>query len=138
MASIPGCAKQFSGSLSRAVVHAERFVRLTATAVHHGTSRPPLARMNFLGRRTTETKLACADRLMPRMRPPCLRPPTDQTFTCKTHSGAPRLSGAALAAMREVLTLSVCKRRDAVRLGTSEAARPPGAAFGVLSGATAS
>jgi len=36
---------------------------------------------------------------------------TDQTFTCKTHSGAPRLSGAALAAMHEVLTLSVCKRR---------------------------
>jgi hypothetical protein len=63
---------------------------------------------------------------------------TDQTFTCKTHSGAPRLSGAALAAMHEVLTLSVCKRRDAVRLGTSEAARPPGAASGVLSGATAS
>jgi hypothetical protein len=29
---------------------------------------------------------------------------TDQTFTCKTHSGAPRLSGAALAAMHEVLT----------------------------------
>src|SRR5205823_5592707 len=35
---------------------------------------------------------------------------TDQTFTCKTHSGAPRLSGAALAAMHEVLTLSICKR----------------------------
>src|SRR3954469_6885280 len=53
---------------------------------------------------------------------------TDQTFTCKTHSGAPRLSGAPLAAMHEVLTLSICKRRDAVRLGRVEAARPPGAA----------
>jgi hypothetical protein len=63
---------------------------------------------------------------------------TDQTFTCKTHSGAPRLSGAPLAAMHEVLTLSMCKRRDAVRLGTSEPARPAGAEFGFLSGATAS
>src|SRR4051812_1211072 len=57
---------------------------------------------------------------------------TDQTFTCKTHSGAPRLSGAPLAAMHEVLTLSICKRRDAVRLALHKAARPLGAAFGVL------
>ena len=63
---------------------------------------------------------------------------TDQRFTRETHSGAPRRSGAPLAAMHEVLTLSVCKRRDAVRLGMSEAARPPGAAFGVSSGATSS
>ena len=48
------------------------------------------------------------------------------------------VSGAPVAAMHEVLTLSVCKRRDAVRLGTSEAARPPGAASGVSSGATSS
>ena len=32
----------------------------------------------------------------------------------------------------------VCKRRDAVRLGRIEAARPPGAGSGVLSGATVS
>src|SRR4051794_36669639 len=63
---------------------------------------------------------------------------TAKRFTCKTHSGAPRLSGAPLAAMHEVLTLSLCKRRDAARLETSEAARPPGAAYGVLSGASSS
>src|SRR2546423_434634 len=62
--------------------------------------------------------------------------PTDQRFTRETHSGAPRRSGAPVAAMHAVLTLSVCKRRDAVRLGRVEAARAPGAVFGVLSGAT--
>ena len=63
---------------------------------------------------------------------------TDQRFTRETHLGAPRRSGAPLAAMHEVLTLSACKRRDAVRLGMHEAARPPGAASGVSSGATSS
>src|SRR5947207_11818539 len=53
---------------------------------------------------------------------------TDQTFTCKTHSGAPRLSGAPLAATNVESAGASCKRRDAVRLGSIEAARPPGAA----------
>src|SRR5436309_8261136 len=53
-------------------------------------------------------------------------------------SGAPRRSGAPVAAMHEVLTLSVCKRRDAVRLARVEPARPAGAASGVSSGATSS
>src|SRR6184192_2008515 len=63
---------------------------------------------------------------------------TDQTFTRETYSGAPRRSGAPVAAMQEVLTLSVCKRRDAVRLAQREPARPAGAEYGVLSGATVS
>ena len=49
-----------------------------------------------------------------------------------------RTSGAPLAAMHTVLTLSVCKRRDAVRLAQSEPARPAGAAFGGLSASAAS
>jgi len=40
--------------------------------------------------------------------------------------------------MQTVLTLSVCKRRDAVRLARNQPARPAGAAFGGLSGATVS
>jgi hypothetical protein len=36
------------------------------------------------------------------------------------------------------LTLSVCKRRDAVRLAQHEPARPAGAAFGGLSASAAS
>src|SRR5947207_11652522 len=46
--------------------------------------------------------------------------------------------GTPLAAMHKQLTLSVCKRRDAVRLALHQPARPAGAAFGVLSGATVS
>jgi len=49
-----------------------------------------------------------------------------------------RTSGAPLAAKHTVLTLSVCKRRDAVRLAPSEPARPAGAAFGGLSASAAS
>jgi len=49
-----------------------------------------------------------------------------------------RTSGAPLAAMHTVLTLSVCKRRDAVRLALIEPARPAGAAFGGLSASAAS
>ena len=49
-----------------------------------------------------------------------------------------RTSGAPLAAMHEQLTLSVCKRRDAVRLARHEPARPAGAAFGGLSASAAS
>ena len=49
-----------------------------------------------------------------------------------------RTRGAPLAAMHTVLTLSVCKRRDAVRLALIEPARPAGAAFGGLSASAAS
>ena len=44
-----------------------------------------------------------------------------------------RTSGAPLATKHEQLTLSVCKRRDAVRLALHEPARPAGAALGGLS-----
>jgi len=49
-----------------------------------------------------------------------------------------RTSGAPLAAMHTQLTLSVCKRRDAVRLALNQPARPTGAAFGGLSASAAS
>src|SRR5881394_862634 len=50
-----------------------------------------------------------------------------------------RTGGAPLAATTAAGTRwSVCKRRDAVRLALHEPARPAGAAFGVLSGATVS
>jgi len=49
-----------------------------------------------------------------------------------------RTSGAPLAATHKQLTLSVCKRRDAVRLAQHEPARPAGAAFGGLSASAAS
>jgi len=49
-----------------------------------------------------------------------------------------RTGGAPLAAKHQQLTLSVCKRRDAVRLATNEPARPAGAAFGGLSASAAS
>src|SRR6476659_1155336 len=49
-----------------------------------------------------------------------------------------RTSGAPLAAMHTQLTLSVCKRRDAVRLARHQPARPAGAASGGLSASAAS
>jgi len=49
-----------------------------------------------------------------------------------------RTSGAPLAAMHKQLTLSVCKRRDAVRLALTQPARPAGAAFCGLSASAAS
>ena len=49
-----------------------------------------------------------------------------------------RTSGTPLAALHTVLTLSVCKRRDAVRLALNQPARPAGAAFGGLSASAAS
>jgi len=49
-----------------------------------------------------------------------------------------RTGGAPLAAMHQQLTLSVCKRRDAVRLALNQPARPAGAAFGGLSASAAS
>jgi hypothetical protein len=47
-------------------------------------------------------------------------------------------SGAPLATTNGAPAEVSCKRRDAVRLGRIEAARPPGAGSGVLSGATVS
>ena len=85
-----------------------------------------------------ERKPACADRLMPRMRPPYFRPPNGSEVHPQDAFTRERTSGAPLAAMHPQLTLSVCKRRDAVRLALNEPARPAGAAFGVLSGATSS
>jgi len=49
-----------------------------------------------------------------------------------------RTGGAPLAAMHTQLTLSVCKRRDAVRLAGNQPARPAGAVFGGLSASAAS
>src|SRR4051794_13622948 len=63
---------------------------------------------------------------------------TDQRFTRETHSGAPRRSGAPLAATNGAPAEVSCKRRDAVRLEEVEAALPPAAVFGVSSGATSS
>ena len=42
---------------------------------------------------------------------------TDLTLTCETHPGAPRLSGAPLAATNGAPAGAICKRRDAVMLG---------------------
>src|SRR5437773_2036690 len=64
--------------------------------------------------------------------------PNGQTVHPQDAFTRERTCGAPLAAMHTGLTLSVCKRRDAVRLAQSEPARPAGAAFGVLSGATVS
>jgi len=71
-------------------------------------------------------------------RPPLFRAPNGQTVHPQDAFTRERTSGAPLAAMHQQLTLSVCKRRDAVRLAQNEPARPAGAAFGVLSGATVS
>src|SRR5947207_10496772 len=67
----------------------------------------------------------------------CCRP-NGLTVHPQDASTRERTGGAPLAAMHKQLTLSVCKRRDAVRLAQHEPARPAGAAFGVLSGATVS
>jgi hypothetical protein len=63
---------------------------------------------------------------------------TVKPFTRKTH---PRASGQAarrLPRLKRNSEGATCKRRDAVRLAQSEPARPAGAAFGGLSGATVS
>jgi hypothetical protein len=63
---------------------------------------------------------------------------TFQRFTRKAH---PRASGQAARRLPRLTRFSagdVCKRRDAVRLAQNEPARPAGAAFGALSGATVS
>jgi len=66
-------------------------------------------------------------------------PPNGQTVHPQDASTRQRTGGAPLAATTAAGTRwSVCKRRDAVRLALHEPARPAGAAFGVLSGATVS
>jgi hypothetical protein len=63
---------------------------------------------------------------------------TLKRFTRKTH---PRASGQAARRLPRLTVQPAgvaCKRRDAVRLALNEPARPAGAAFGVLSGATVS
>jgi len=64
--------------------------------------------------------------------------PNGQTVKPREAFTRERTSGAPLAAMHTVLTLSVCKRRDAVRLALIEPARPAGAAFGLSSASTVS
>src|SRR6266550_705351 len=72
------------------------------------------------------------------MRPPFSVRLTAKRFTRKTH---PRTRGQAARRLPRLTVQpagDVCKRRDAVRLALHEPARPAGAAFGVLSGATMS
>ena len=64
--------------------------------------------------------------------------PNGQTVHPQDASTRGRTGGAPLAAMHKQLTLSICKRRDAVRLALNEPARPAGAAFGGLSASAAS
>jgi len=65
-------------------------------------------------------------------------PPNGQTVKPREAFTRGRTGGAPLAAMHRQLTLSVCKRRDAVRLAQHEPARPAGAAFGLSSASTVS
>ena len=64
--------------------------------------------------------------------------PNDQTVKPREASTRERTRGTPLAATHELLTLSVCKRRDAVRLALNQPARPAGAAFGLSSASTVS
>jgi len=61
------------------------------------------------------------------------RPPNGSNVKLQAAFTRERTGGAPLAAMHTQLTLSVCKRRDAVRLAQHQPARPAGAAFGGLS-----
>ena len=63
---------------------------------------------------------------------------TAQTLSCKPHTRASGQAARRLPRCTEVLTLSVRKRRDAVRLALNEPARPAGATFGGLSASAAS
>jgi len=63
---------------------------------------------------------------------------TVKRFTRKTHPRACGQAARRLPRLTVQPTGHVCKRRDAVRLALHEPARPAGAAFGVLSGATVS
>jgi len=67
-----------------------------------------------------------------------VRPPNGSDVKLQAAHARERTSGAPLAAMHTQLTLSVCKRRDAVRLALNEPAWPAGAAFGGLSASAAS
>ena len=60
-------------------------------------------------------------------------PPNGSNVKLQAAFTRERTGGAPLAAMHKQLTLSVCKRRDAVRLAQHQPARPAGAAFGGLS-----
>ena len=64
--------------------------------------------------------------------------PTDQTLSCKPHNPASGRAARRLPRLKKGSEEVTCKRRDAVRLALNEPARPAGAAFGVLSGATVS
>jgi len=64
--------------------------------------------------------------------------PNGQTVKPRVAFTRGRTSGAPLAAMHKQLTLSVRKRRDAVRLALNQPARPAGAAFGLSSASTVS
>src|SRR5205085_2774438 len=66
------------------------------------------------------------------------RRPNGSDVKLQAASTRERTSGAPLAALHTMLTLSVCKRRDAVRLALNQPARPAGAAFGGLSASAAS
>src|SRR5438874_8660224 len=63
---------------------------------------------------------------------------TAKRFTRKTHSRARGQAARRLPRLTVQPAGDICKRRDAVRLALHEPARPAGAAFGVLSGATVS
>jgi len=65
-------------------------------------------------------------------------PPNGSDVKLQAASTRGRTSCAPLATMHMVLTFSVCKRRDAVRLALNEPARPAGAAFAGLSASAAS
>ena len=73
-----------------------------------------------------------------KMQPRNWCPPNGQAVKLQAALPRERTSGTPLAAMHKELTLSVCKRRDAVRLALNEPARPAGAAFGGLSASAAS
>src|SRR5690349_15596118 len=66
------------------------------------------------------------------------RPPNGSDVKLQAALPHERTDGAPLAAMHTPLTLSVCKRRDVVRLALNQPARPAGAAFGGLSASAAS
>jgi len=67
-----------------------------------------------------------------------LGPPNGLDVKLQAAHTRERTGGAPLATMHTQLTLSVCKRRDAVRLALNEPARPAGAASGGLSASAAS
>ena len=104
--------------------------------LHPQRNRPGGSRATFLGR--NQSVAAGDGRAVERCNRRDRGPPNGSEVHPQDASTRERTGGAPLAAMHKQLTLSVCKRRDAVRLALHEPARPAGAAFGVLSGATLS